>query len=169
MELLYTRVGDVGERNIGGCKKEVEKEGDAARRAHRGQKAKRAVDVGVERSELRVESKPPLNSQLSTLNQEPLKKLPYIVIIIDELADLMMVASREVETYIARLAQMARAAGIHLMVATQRPSTDVVTGLIKANFPSPISFQVASRHDSGPTINTPPPATLPPMADTLTL
>ncbi len=77
-----------------------------------------------------------------------LKRLPYIVIVIDEVADLMMVASREVETYVARLAQMARAAGVHLMVATQRPSTDVITGVIKANFPSRISFQLRSKPDS---------------------
>ncbi len=79
---------------------------------------------------------------------EALKKLPFIVVIIDELADLMMVASKEVETSIARLAQMARAAGIHLMVATQRPSTDVVTGIIKANFPTRISFMLRSKPDS---------------------
>ncbi len=81
-------------------------------------------------------------------NGEPYQRLPYIVCIIDELADLMMVSGKEVEESITRLAQMARAVGIHLVLATQRPSVDVITGLIKANFPARISFRVSSKVDS---------------------
>ena len=81
-------------------------------------------------------------------NQKSPEKLPYIVVFIDEMADLMMTAGKEVEHYVQRLAQMARACGIHLVMATQRPSVDIITGSIKANFPSRISFQVASKYDS---------------------
>ncbi len=85
---------------------------------------------------------------LEGYNEKSIEKLPYIVVFIDEMADLMMTAGKEVEHYVQRLAQMARACGIHLVMATQRPSVDIITGSIKANFPSRISFQVASKYDS---------------------
>jgi DNA segregation ATPase FtsK/SpoIIIE, S-DNA-T family len=123
MERRYTILSETGVRGIDSYNKKLE----AA--AERGEKvmlsAKKDGDVPVE-----------------------CKPLPYIVVIVDELADLMMVASRDVEASIMRLAQMARAAGIHLILATQRPSVDVITGVIKANFPTRIAFQVASKHDS---------------------
>jgi S-DNA-T family DNA segregation ATPase FtsK/SpoIIIE len=85
---------------------------------------------------------------LEGFNQKVSEALPYIVVFIDEMADLMMTAGKEVEHYVQRLAQMARACGIHLVMATQRPSVDIITGSIKANFPSRVSFQVASKYDS---------------------
>jgi S-DNA-T family DNA segregation ATPase FtsK/SpoIIIE len=143
MERRYALLADAGVRNIQGYNKIIEKE-IADRNASTFKPIQLALPDGENAPEAAAEEE-----------QEPRKKLPYIVIVIDELADLMMVAAKEVEVYIARLAQMARASGIHLMVATQRPSTDVLTGVIKANFPSRISFQVASRHDSSTIINTP--------------
>ena len=85
---------------------------------------------------------------LEGYNHKSIEKLPFILVIIDEMADLMITAGKEVEHYVQRLAQMARACGIHLVMATQRPSVDIITGSIKANFPSRISFQVASKYDS---------------------
>jgi len=141
MERRYQLLAECGVRNIAQYNKRVDAEGQGARKEVREPREKRVIDLGAGPQAARPEP------------QAPLRRLPYLVLIIDELADLMMVASREVETYIARLAQMARASGIHLMVATQRPSTDVVTGVIKANFPARVSFQVASRHDSATIIN----------------
>ena len=172
MERRYQLLAECGVRNIASYNKKIEKEGDAARRAHKPAKEKRVVDLGdpqLSIPELQQDAASEAEPDAPAPGQEPLRKLPYLVIIIDELADLMMVASREVETYIARLAQMARAAGIHLMVATQRPSTDVVTGVIKANFPARISFQVASRHDSATIINAPGAENLLGMGDMLIL
>ncbi len=108
----------------------------------------RAIVAEMERRYRQLAEKGNKNIESFNKGMPEAERLPYIVVIIDELADLMMTVQREVEDSIMRLAQMARAAGIHLIVATQRPSVDVITGLIKANLPSRISFQVSSKTDS---------------------
>ncbi len=135
MENRYKLMAEFGVRNLETYNEKVEK--------LKGEKAalKAQGDVGEASSEEDGLSK-------------PLERLPYIIIVIDEFADLIMVASKQVEDYITRLAQMARAAGIHLIITTQRPSTDVITGLIKANFPARISFKVASKYDSRTILDT---------------
>jgi S-DNA-T family DNA segregation ATPase FtsK/SpoIIIE len=126
MERRYRLMADAGTRNILGYNDKI--------------KSGQIELVSDERAQEMVQQDPEAAAHTG--------KMPYIVIIIDELADLMMTASQEMEECITRLAQMARAAGIHLVLATQRPSVDVITGLIKANFPARIAFKVTAKHDS---------------------
>jgi S-DNA-T family DNA segregation ATPase FtsK/SpoIIIE len=133
MERRYRSMSQLGVRNVGGYNERV----DDAR--GKGEVISRRVQTGYD-SET---GKPTFEEQPLTL-----EKLPFIVVVIDEMADLMMVAGKEIEVAVQRLAQMARAAGIHVVMATQRPSVDVITGTIKANFPTRISFQVISKFDS---------------------
>ncbi|MBI3707594.1 MAG: DNA translocase FtsK 4TM domain-containing protein [Proteobacteria bacterium] len=132
MEERYRAMSKLGVRNIAGYNARL---GEAKRK---GEVLLRKVQTGFDESGQPMFEDQPLN----------LDRLPFIVVVVDEMADLMMVAGKEIEWAVQRLAQMARAAGIHLIMATQRPSVDVITGTIKANFPTRISFQVTSRIDS---------------------
>ena len=136
MDRRYRLMRDKGARNIDNYNRTLEREGTVKKSVielTEPQSAEEDTDVGGS-----------LDQDTPVVHE----KLPRIVIIIDELADLMLTVGRDIEEYITRLAQKARAAGIHLILATQRPSVDVITGLIKANFPARISFQVTSRVDS---------------------
>lgn len=133
MENRYRLMSNLGVRNVDGYNKRIE---DAVKK---GEELTRVVQTGFD-----PETGKPITEKVA-LDMNP---LPYIVVIVDEMADLMLVAGKEIEGSIQRLAQMARAAGIHIIMATQRPSVDVITGVIKANFPTRISFQVTSKIDS---------------------
>ncbi|WP_284246156.1 DNA translocase FtsK, partial [Methylobacterium haplocladii] len=133
MEERYKKMSKVGVRNIDGFNARLTEARD------RGETMTRTVQTGFDRQT----GEAVYEDEVMDLNP-----LPYIVIVVDEMADLMMVAGKDIEGAIQRLAQMARAAGIHLIMATQRPSVDVITGTIKANFPTRMSFQVTSKIDS---------------------
>ena len=133
MENRYRAMSQLGVRNIDGYNQRVEE----ARR--RGEVLTRKIQVGFD---------PDTGNPLHEDQPIDLQPLPYIVVVIDEMADLMLVAGKDVEAAVQRLSQMARAAGIHMMMATQRPSVDVITGTIKANFPTRVSFHVTSKIDS---------------------
>jgi len=133
MEDRYRRMSKLGVRNINGYNDRVREAID------RGEKLERTVHAGFD---------PTSGEPIYETRQLPLEPMPFIVVVIDEMADLMIVAGKEIESAVQRLAQMARAAGIHLIMATQRPSVDVITGTIKANFPTRISYQVTSKIDS---------------------
>ncbi|WP_210336998.1 DNA translocase FtsK, partial [Brucella abortus] len=133
MEDRYRKMSKVGVRNIDGFNQRV---GLAQKK---GEPIARTVQTGFDRN---------TGEAIYETEELDLEPMPYIVVIIDEMADLMMVAGKDIEGAVQRLAQMARAAGIHVIMATQRPSVDVITGTIKANFPTRISFQVTSKIDS---------------------
>jgi S-DNA-T family DNA segregation ATPase FtsK/SpoIIIE len=133
MEDRYRKMSKVGVRNIDGFNQRI------LQAEKKGEGISRTVQTGFDRE---------TGEAIYETENLDLSPLPYIVVIIDEMADLMMVAGKEIEGAVQRLAQMARAAGIHVIMATQRPSVDVITGTIKANFPTRISFQVTSKIDS---------------------